>query len=400
MTEINSKSLHETAVLSIEEVDIYGDAVLENPYPTFRMLREQGPAVWLTKNQAFAIPRYKALRKVLADYETFSSAHGVSLNATANSQMAGTVLATDPPEHDRLRSVLAEDLGPQALKRLTPDIQKRADAFVDELYEAKSFDAVTDFARVFPTRVVIDLIGLPDEGRDQLLGWADGVFNTFGPENQRFFSSLDKVNAMMAYAFNTAVPGRLRPGSMGAAIYAAAQRGVIRPEQCPTLMTGYLTGGLDTTIHSLGHIVLLFGQYPDQWEILRGDRSLIPSAYNEVLRMESPVYAFTRYVTKDTELEGVKVPMGSRTILLYGAANRDESKYPEAEKFDVRRNPVDNLAFGYGVHACAGQGLARLEAHCLLSALVRRVRHFDIGKPERHLNNAVRGLERLPVTIS
>jgi cytochrome P450 len=390
----------EAYTFSLEQLDLYSDAVLENPYPAFKILREQGPAVWLPKHHAYAVPRYSALRKVLADYETFSSARGAGLNDTANSMMAGAVLATDPPEHDKLRSVLAEELGPHSMRNITQQIQTQADALVEKLWAQKTFDAVADFARVFPLEVVADLIGLPEEGRDQLLDWADATFNTFGPENPRFFNSLGRVNEMMKYAFQTAVPGKLRPGSMGAAIYSAAERGIIRRDQCGTLMTGYLTGGLDTTIHSLGHAILLFGMHPEQWDALKSNPSVVPSAYAEILRFESPVYAFTRYVTKDSELMGVPIPQGSRVILLYGAANRDERKYPDPERFDVRRNPVDHLAFGYGVHACAGQGLARLEAHCLLNSLLRRVERFEIGKPVRHLNNAVRGLEELPVTIS
>ncbi|HTR27053.1 MAG TPA: cytochrome P450 [Terriglobales bacterium] len=112
------------------------------------------------------------------------------------------------------------------------------------------------------------------------------------------------------------------------------------------------------------------------------------------------MYGFTRYVTKGTELEGVPLSQGSRTILLYGSANRDERKYSNAETFDVRRNPVDHLAFGYGVHACAGGGLVRLEGQCLLNSLARRVKRFEIGQPVRHLNNAVRSLESLPVSVS
>ncbi|HTR27054.1 MAG TPA: hypothetical protein VMI10_23985 [Terriglobales bacterium] len=202
----------------------------------------------MPKHQAYAIPRYRPLRRVLADYETFSSAQGVSLSESANRMMAGTVLATDPPGHDCLRRVLAEELGPHALRRISNDMQKQADVLVDKLCERKTFDAVHDFARVFPLSVVVDLIGLPEEGRDQLLDWADATFNTFGPENQRAVNAGEKVAAMMAYAFQTAVPGNLRPGSMGAAIYAAAERGILREEQCGTLMTAYLTGGLDTTI--------------------------------------------------------------------------------------------------------------------------------------------------------
>jgi len=200
---------------SIEHLDLYSNEVLEDPYPAFRRLRELGPAVWMPKHQAYAIPRYRPLRRVLADYETFSSAQGVSLSESANRMMAGTVLATDPPGHDCLRSVLAEELGPHALRRISNDMQKQADVLVDKLCERKTFDAVHDFARVFPLSVVVDLIGLPEEGRDQLLDWADATFNTFGPENQRAVNAGEKVAAMMAYAFQTAVPGNLPPRQHG-----------------------------------------------------------------------------------------------------------------------------------------------------------------------------------------
>jgi cytochrome P450 len=119
-----------------------------------------------------------------------------------------------------------------------------------------------------------------------------------------------------------------------------------------------------------------------------------------VLRYDSPVQAFSRVVRTEQRIGEAVIAAGERVVLLYGSGNRDESHYPDADRFDLRRNPVDHLSFGYGVHSCAGQGLARIEATAVLGALLRHARHLEVGTPVRHLNNVIRGLDRLPVTAT
>jgi cytochrome P450 len=185
---------------------------------------------------------------------------------------------------------------------------------------------------------------------------------------------------------------------MGRAIFQAADDGRIRHDSCIPLLSAYAAAGLDTTINTIANAVHLFATHPDQWDLVRADPGLVPSALNEVLRYESPVQVFGRRTTRAAETEdGITIEAGAQVLVLYGSGNRDERHYPEPDRFDVTRNPSDHLSFGYGTHACAGQALARIEAQSIIRALAKRARRIHIGRPTRHLNNTVRGLATLPV---
>jgi cytochrome P450 len=144
----------------------------------------------------------------------------------------------------------------------------------------------------------------------------------------------------------------------------------------------------------------LFANHPDQWERVCADRSLIPAALSEVLRIETPVQLFSRVLRTDYDADGVTVPEGARVLVMYGAGNRDERRYPDPDRFDIDRNPTDHLAFGYGLHACVGQPLAKIEAHAVLDALARRSVKLEAGEPTWKPNNIVRCIARMPITIT
>jgi cytochrome P450 len=168
------------------------------------------------------------------------------------------------------------------------------------------------------------------------------------------------------------------------------------------LLAGYVVAAFDTTINLVANGVWLFANHPDQWSALRAEPSLMPFAINEILRMESPIQCFSRVTTRDVDLgDGVVIPAGARVINSYAAANRDERHYPDPDAFDVRRKSADHLSFSYGIHACAGQGLARLEATAVFKALADRVTRIEPdGEPVRALNNITRGFAHLPVRTS
>lgn len=385
---------------SVTSIDLFSDEVLADPYPTYQLLRDAGPAVYLERIDAWALARDASVRAALTDWETFSSAAGVALTEGVNQALTGTVLASDPPEHDRLRAVMSERLAPRALGGFRTSVRRQADAMVRHLVRRRSFDAVEDLARAFPVAVLLDLIGLPDDGRDQVLNWADGAFNAFGPDNERLRRSLPVHHDKFDYLASVVASDRLAPGSIGRGICEAADRGEIERASCVSLLAALVDAGLDTTINAMSNVALLFSRHPEQWERLRADRIRIPAAFNEILRWESPVQAFARGVTADYDMDGVTLPAGSRVLLLYGSANRDERTWTDPEAFDVGRDASRHLAFGRGIHVCAGQGLARLEANALLAALAEHVAHFETGEPERRLNNTVRGLSRLPTTVT
>jgi cytochrome P450 len=296
--------------------------------------------------------------------------------------------------------VVIRPLRPMALRKLTDEITSEADELAERLAARGSFDAVTDLAHHLPLTVVSNLVGLPADGRERMLEWASALFNCIGPRNQRTVSAFPVLEEMVQYAATQAVRGKLKPGSWAEALHDAADRGEIAREALPVMMIDYMAPSLDTTIFAITNAVDLFARHPDQWELLRSDPSLVPSAINEVLRLEAPIQGFSRYAVSDYQLDAVTIPAGARAIMFYGAANRDEREYPDPDRFDVRRDPRTHLAFGAGPHQCVGMNLARLEMTALFTALAARIRRFEIQNAERALHNILRGFTRLEVTVS
>ncbi|HKZ13823.1 MAG TPA: cytochrome P450 [Solirubrobacterales bacterium] len=382
-------------------IDLYADDVVLEPYDVYCELREAGPLVYLEPNEVWAVTRYAGARSVLRDWEHFSSHRGLALNEPVNDQMVGTVLASDPPDHTALRRVLSSRLSPAAVRDLGQQIDEQAEKVLAPLVAKGEFDAAKDLAAVFPITVIADLIGLPEEGRDRLLLWAEASFDSMGPENDRTHQAMPPVGEMWRYMGEVATRDNLTPGGWGHALYEAADRGEIEVGSCIPLLGAYLAAGMDTTVNSIGSGMMLFAQHPDQWQALRADPELIRGACNEILRLESPVQKFSRRVAETQTLEGVELPAGSRTLVLFASANRDEDKWDRPTEFDIGRNPVDHLGFGFGVHRCAGSALAMLEMESVFRSLARRVERIEItGEPERKINNCVRGLHELPVSVS
>jgi cytochrome P450 len=389
-----------TAAAPTYGADIYSDEALLEPYEHYRALRELGPAVWLEAHGAYAVARYAEARAVLLDAETFKSANGIALNEPANQAILGCTLASDGDLHATLRKVVAHRLTPRSLRPMRDLVGERADELVDGLVERGSFDAVADLARALPLSVVPDFIGWPEEGREHLLEWAGANFDSFGPLNARTERAFPRCGEMAAYGRELVETGNVLPGSLGAGVLEARDRGEVTTEQCMMLMLDYIAPSLDTTISAVGSAVWLFAEHPEQWDLVRADPGLIPNAVNEVVRIESPIRAFGRLAEIDTEIGGVPVAAGSRVLVIYASANRDERVFERPDEFDVtRKNAVQQLGFGVGEHGCAGQGLARMEAESLLTALARSVSRFHLGTPERALNNLIRAFGTLPVTV-
>jgi cytochrome P450 len=389
-----------TAAVPTYGADIYDDQALLEPYEHYRALRDLGPVVWLEKHGAYAITRYADVRAVLTDSDTFRSANGIALNEPANSAILGCTLASDGELHAHLRQVVAHRLTPRSLRPMKERVTEAADTLVAELLQRRSFDAVADLARALPLSIVPDFIGWPQEGREHLLRWAGANFDSFGPINERVEKALPQCGEMAAFGAEVVRTGNVLPGSLGASVLEARDRGEVTTEQTMMLMLDYLAPSLDTTISAVGSAIWLFGQHPDQWDRIREDPKLIPNAVNEVVRYESPISSFGRLVSKDTEVDGVPVPAGSRVVVSYASANRDERKWENPDTFDVtRKDAVHQLGFGYGEHGCAGQALARMETESLLAALARSVTRFELGEPQRALNNLIRALGSLPVTV-
>ena len=383
----------------VSELDPFSDEALSDPWDMYAELQRLGPAVWLSQYRMFALTRYDCVLRALKDASAFSSAGGVMMNDSMNEVLRGNTLCSDGADHHRLRRVIARPLAPAALAALKEEITAKAERLVDGLVSKGRFCAVTELATVLPVDIVASAVGLPEQGRERMLTWATQMFNCFGPLNDRARSAFPVLEEMMRYAATQAVRGKLVRGSWADAILDAIERGEVDQAVRPAMMIDYMGPSLDTTIYAIGSGVWLFAKHPDEWQRVRDSPSRVPGAIHEILRMEAPIQAFSRLLVKSYHMDEVTLAAGSRAIVFYGAANRDERKFADPHTFNVLRNAADQLAFGSGPHMCVGLHLARLEMNAIFSALAARVKRFHIEHEVRNLNNVLRGFGQLIVSV-
>jgi cytochrome P450 len=381
------------------QLDPYCDEALVEPWETYTALQDLGSAVWLEKYDMFALTRYDSVIRALKNATAFSSASGVMMNDPMNQVLRGNTLCSDGEEHQRLRRITAKPLAPAALNALKSDITTKAEQIVDQLIAKGTFCAVTELATALPIDIVASAVGLPEEGRERMLVWAEQMYNCFGPLNDRTRSAFPVLDEMMHYATAQAIRGKLKPGSWAEGIVDAVDRGEADQAVRPALMIDYMGPSLETTISAIGSGVWLFAKNPGEWLRVREMLSCVPSAINEILRMETPLQGYSRLVAQDYEMDEVTLPAGSRAIVFYGAANRDARKFSDPHRFDVTRNAVEQLAFGTGPHACIGLHLAKLEMTAIFRALATRVKRFHIEHELRNVNNTLRGFKKLIVAV-
>lgn len=379
--------------------NLYSPAAIADPYPVYAHLRSLGPVVWLARHRAFALTRYDECKRTLLDDGTFLSGHGVGLNPVVNRFSRGTTLNSDGQEHAARRKLVAHRLTPRALKSMSETIEAAAQQVAADAVARRQVDGV-QIARSLPLEVVPDLVGWPEGERERLLRWAAATFDVLGPLNSTSVRSAAASVEMLRFARRIARTGAVLPGSMGDDVMAAAKSGAIPLSEASALMIDYLAPSLDTTISATSSALRLFALHPEQWDEIRADRDLIPNAFNEVVRYEAPLRAFSRRVAVDTTIAGVRIPRAARIVVLYASANRDEDFWEQPDTFDIHRDAGRHLGFGHGTHGCAGQRLARLEGQALLNALADRVERIELtGEPTWGRNNIIRGLSSLPLTL-
>jgi cytochrome P450 len=251
-----------------------------------------------------------------------------------------------------------------------------------------------------PVAVVPDLVGWPRDQRANLLPWGGATFDVLGPLNRHALKAMPGTIRMLSFARRVVRKRSVIEGSLGHDVLVAADDGKLSHAECSPLMIDYIAPSLDTTISAISNALYLFATHPEQWQLIRDDPTLIPNAVNEVIRYEAPLRAFSRKAVADTEISGITIPAGARVLVMYASANRDEREWDAPEEFDIRRDATRQLGFGQGTHACAGQGLARLETTAMLHALAERVQRIDLtGPPTWAVNNIIRRHDRLPIKL-
>ena len=380
--------------------DIYSTAAIVHPYRHYARLRELGPVVWLSRQRVYALPRYAECKAVLRDDHTFVSGKGVALNPVSNHLAEGTTLNSDGATHDQRRKLVAHRMLPRALRAISDNVDQRAAAVVDAAVARGEVDGVSDVASELPMAVVPDLVGWPRDQRDKLIAWGGATFDMLGPANRHAARAIPDTVRMLRFARRVVRERTMLEGSLGHDVLVAANDAQLTHAEVAALMIDYLAPSIDTTMSAISNALQLFATHPDQWQLLRSDPTLIGGAINEVIRYESPLRAFSRKVQHDTKVGGAPIPAGARVLVMYASANRDEREWDDPDSFDIRRDAGRHLGFGNGTHACAGQGLARLETTAMLNALIQRVERIELtGTPTWAINNVIRRHARLPVKL-
>lgn len=392
-----------TASYPTSDLDPFSAAYFADPHPAQEALREAGPVVRLTCYNVWAVARYQEVFAILNDWRTFSSARGAGLTDFKKEKpwrLPSLVLETDPPLHDRTRKVLDGVLSPAAMRGLRARFAEAADRLIDQLLERGSFDAVPELAEAYPLEVFPDAVGMPPENRRYLLPYGNMVFNSFGPLNTFFEEAVRDAEPVLAWVQAQSQRDALALDGFGAAVHAAADAGLLTADEAPIVVRSILTAGVDTTVSGIGAAVYCLARFPDQFRKLRANPALARAAFEEAVRFESPVQTFFRTTTREVEIGGLPIGEGEKVLMFLGAANRDPRKWERPDEYDIERRVAGHVGFGYGIHQCVGQVLARLEGECVLTSVARKVAAIEITGPiRRRYNNTLRGLASLPVTM-
>jgi cytochrome P450 len=390
------------------DIDPFCQGFFDDPFPAHAALRDAGPVVYLPRYELFAIARYQQVQAALTNWRDFSSARGVGLSDFAREKpwrLPSLLLETDPPLHDRTRKLMDRVLSPAAIRALRADFTAAAEALVDALLERGSFDAVRDLAEAYPLTVFPDAVGMPPENRRFLLPYGNMVFNSFGPRNAFFEDAVRDAAPVLEWVQAQSRREALAPAGFGAVIHAAADTGEVARDEAEILVRSLLTAGVDTTVNGLGAALYCLARFPVQFERLRADPSLARGAFEEAVRLESPVQTFFRTTVRDVAVgdasDGdVTIGEGRKVLLFLGAANRDPRRWEQPDDYDITRRAAGHVGFGTGIHGCVGAVLARLEGEVVLTALARKVARIEIaGVPQRRYNNTLRGLASLPMRL-
>ena len=391
---------------------------LADPYPTYARLRERAPVCRVPAYGFWVVSRHRDALEVLRRPELFSSA-AMALAVTRPRDFAPrgegaddaawdagegvSIVGTDGARHARLRGVVSRGFTPGRIAALAPRVERIVDELAAPLLEAGACEFVREFAIPLPVTVIAEMLDIDPERRADFKRWSDaavqGVFEPLDEAQQREVGA--RLAEMGEYFEVVIGERRRRPGDdlVSALVRAEEEHGALSPLEVRVFVFTLLVAGVVTTTHLLANAMRALVAHPGELAKLAATPELVPSLVEETLRWDAPVQLLLRTATRETRLSGVTLPRDATLAVLFGSANRDETVFPEPDRFDVTRAPKDHLAFGHGVHFCLGAALARLEARSAFSALLRRMRQPEIvGRPAQNLRSLVfRGPVRLPL---
>jgi cytochrome P450 len=398
--------------MSAAGTDVYYDPydfeIDADPYPIWQRLRDEQPLYYNERYDFFALSRFDDVERSSVDWKHYSSAKGTLLELIKAdfSLPPGSIIFEDPTAHDVHRSLLSRVFTPRKVSALEPKIREFCAHSLDPLVGSRGFDFIRDLGAQMPMRTIGMLLGIPEQDQEEI---RDRIDEGLRIDSGEMPDLSERTIEMGDSAFAEYVDWRYENPSddlMTELLQAefedttGTRRRLTREEVLGYI--GLLAGaGNETTTRLIGWTGKLLAEHPDQRAALVEDRTLIPNAIEEILRYESPSPVQARYVTADVEHYGTAVPEGSAILLLTASGNRDDRKFPDPDRFDIRRKIDHHLAFGYGIHFCMGAALARLEGRVALDEVLQRFPTWEVDwdNAKQARTSTVRGWETLPVVV-
>jgi cytochrome P450 len=386
-------------------INLLAPEIRANPYPVYAELRRNAPVCQVDPGGYWVVTRHDDVVTAFKSPHIFSSVGMRMATKPAwlgHNPFSDSMIGQDPPVHTRLRTLVNRAFGPPTLARLETRVRQFATSIVERIPEGRAVDFVDAFTVPLPASVIGEVIGLEPSMHARCKRWADDLTSISAnpKDEQRREEIRATVREVEAEMTQVLARRRREPREDLATdlIQARVDGESLSDAELMSFMFLLLVAGLETTVHLLGHCMRILMDRPDVLARLVADRSLLPRFIEEVLRYEPPVQAMGRLTTTEAELSGVRIPAGSPVMLLIGSANHDETRFPNADTFDMDREGVNNLPFGHGIHFCLGAPLARMEARIGLELLLSRFSRFTQAGPlEWNQSFTVRGPRILPV---
>ncbi|MDA3656833.1 cytochrome P450 [Mycobacterium xenopi] len=392
----------------LEDFGKFDDVVsgdVRDPYTGLAAMRREQPVQRLDTSAmpheeskpVFMVYRHEEVQQMLRDNETFSSA--IIIDTFGDALGKHVMLGMDEPEHGRHRALVSKAFSQKALARWEHElIGQVGNQLIDQFADRGHADLRSEFTFPYPTQILASLLGLPRKDYPQFQRWSVALLSILFNRERGLAAS----EALREYFIPILAARREEPRDdlISGLAQAEIDGEMLSDEEIFSFLRLLLPAGVETTYRSLGNLLFALLSNPDQLDAVRTDRSLIPQAIEEAIRWEPPLLTITRVATRDTELAGVPIPAGSAVMPVLGAANRQEDRYPDPDRFDIFRQPRAHIGFGHGVHVCLGMHLARLEMRVALNLLFDRLPNLrlDPDGTDPHIRGQVfRSPTSLPV---
>jgi cytochrome P450 len=379
-----------------------------NPFPFYARLRAESPVhrvILPGKRPAWLVARYDDVAMVMKD-QRFAKSNSAAKQPWIPGfvkPLTRNMLDLDEPDHARLRALVSKAFTPSRVEQMRDRIQTLTDGLLTAAQKRGHFDLIRDYALPIPTTIIAEMLGVPKEDHRKFNRWSRAIVSG-NPSGWQMLRVIPHVWMFLRYIRKLVRESRARPQDdlLGALVQAEEAGQQLSEDELLAMVFLLLVAGHETTVNLIGNGMLALLEHADQIEKLRHDPSLIEPAVEELLRYGSPLETATeRYAREDVTVAGVTIPRGSLVFAVLASANRDESKFPDADALDITREPNQHLSFGLGPHYCLGAPLARLEGQIAVNALLRRSACMAVASDKLRWRRGLvlRGLESLRVAV-